>query len=235
MMTRSIVGRFLILAVLLVSLGVIAQAALIITRGPGKAVAKANAAPLAAAPASAVASAASAAPAQQAPAPATGAPAQQAVQPADIAPVRVVYPGPLGDTPVQPRKFAAAAPSVPAAPPPAAPAPAPAAQAAAPVAAAPAAPAATPAVAAVPAPAKPSPVVVASADADTQPAAEPPAGKGSVNLNSASVAALDHLGGGHIGQTIVKHRPYGSVEDLVRKRVVRRSVYEQIKNQVAAQ
>ena len=61
MMTRSIVGRFLILAVLLVSLGVIAQAALIITRGPGKAVAKANAAPLAAAPASAVASAASAA------------------------------------------------------------------------------------------------------------------------------------------------------------------------------
>ncbi len=55
------------------------------------------------------------------------------------------------------------------------------------------------------------------------------------NLNSASSTALDHLGGGHIGQSIIKHRPYHSVEDLVKKRVVRRSVFEQIKNQVAAQ
>ena len=36
MMTRSIAGRFLILAVLLVSLGVIAQAALVITKDSGK-------------------------------------------------------------------------------------------------------------------------------------------------------------------------------------------------------
>ena len=78
-------------------------------------------------------------------------------------------------------------------------------------------------------------VQVASADAGAQPAADAaPSGKG-INLNSASVDALNHLGGGHIGQSIVQHRPYRSVEDLVKKRVVRRSVYEQIKNQVAAE
>lgn len=223
-MTRSIVGRFLILAVLLVSLGVIAQAALIITKGSGKAVAKANPAPVAA-PNAVAALAAT-------PAPATPADGASAVPSADAAPIRVVYPGPLGDTPVQPRKFAAAAPATPVA----APQPAPAQPVPAAVAAAQPVPAVTPspAVAAAPAPAKPAPVVVASAEADTQPTADA-AGKGGVNLNSASVDVLNHLGGGHIGQTIVKHRPYSSVEDLVRKRVVRRSVYEQIKDQVAAQ
>jgi DNA uptake protein ComE-like DNA-binding protein len=55
-----------------------------------------------------------------------------------------------------------------------------------------------------------------------------------VNLNKASVDVLNRLGGGHIGQAIVAHRPYRSVADLVKKRVVRRSVYEQIKDQVAA-
>ena len=227
-MTRSIVGRFLILAVLLVSLGVIAQAALIITKGSGKAVAKTNAAP-AAAPA-AVAALTPAADAARGPVPvqATDA-APPAVPPAqsaaDTAPIRVVYPGPLGDAPIQPRKFTAAAPATTIAS-----QPAPGAQPA--VAAVPPAPVA----AAAPAPAKPAPVVVAAADADTQPTPEAaPAGKGGVNLNSASVDALDHIGGGHIGQSIVKHRPYGSVEDLMRKRVVRRSVYEQIKAQVAAQ
>ncbi len=227
MMTRSIVGRFLILAVLLVSLGVIAQAALIISRGSGKAAAKADVAP-APAPTAAVAAltpapAVAAPAAAVAPPAAVAGPASPAAQPApsaDAAPIRVVYPGPLGDAPVQPRKFADSAPATPAVP------------AAQPVpAAAPPAPAAAP-----PAAAKPAAVVVASAEADTQPTADAaPAGKGGVDINSASVDALNHLGGGHIGQTIVQHRPYRSVEDLVKKRVVRRSVYEQIKNQVAAQ
>ena len=60
-------------------------------------------------------------------------------------------------------------------------------------------------------------------------------GKG-VNINSASAEALNHLqGGGRIGQMIVQHRPYKSVDDLVKKRVLRRAVYDQIKNQIAAQ
>ena len=216
MMTRSIVGRFLILAVLLVSLGVIAQAALIITRGTSKAVAKAStdqsAMPVA------VAASTAAPPATP---PADAAPSQTA---SDPAPVRVVYPGPLGDTPIQAHKSAGAAPTTPAAP-----APAPVTTPVAP-------PPPPPPVeaAAVPPPAQP--VVVASADADTQAAAAPaPAGKGGIDLNSASVDVLNHLGGGHIGQSIVKHRPYSSVEDLVKKRVVRRSVYDHIKDQVAAQ
>ena len=235
MMTRSTVGRFLILAVLLVCLGVIAQAALIITRGTGKAVAKGNAAP-AAAPVALAASTLTLQPASPAPASVDAAPPQPV---ADSAPVRVVYPGPLGDTPIQAHKFAGAAPSMPLSAPSTLAAPstpvAPAAvQPTAPVALAPPV-----AAAAAPTPAQPAPVVVAAADADVQPAtaaADPaPAGRGGIDLNSASVEALNHLGGGHIGQSIVKHRPYSSVEDLVKKRVVRRSVYDQIKGQVAAQ
>ena len=239
MMTRSTVGRFLILAVLLVSLGVIAQAALIITKGTGKAVAKGNPAPVAA-PVAVAASTPSPQPAAS-PAPASADPAAPPPL-AESAPVRVVYPGPLGDSPMQAHKFGTPAPSMPpAAPSPlaapltpaAAPAPAqPVEQASAPVSPAP------PSVAAAPPPAPTAPVEVAAADADVQPApaaTDPaPTGKSGVDLNSASVEVLNHLGGGHIGQTIVAHRPYRSVEDLVKKRVVRRSVYDQIKNQLAA-
>ena len=38
-----------------------------------------------------------------------------------------------------------------------------------------------------------------------------------------------------IGLAIARHRPYRSVEDLLTKRVVRRSVYEKIRMQLAAQ
>ncbi len=59
---------------------------------------------------------------------------------------------------------------------------------------------------------------------------------GGIDLNHASVDALNRLkGAGHIGQAIVSHRPYRSVEDLVKKRVLRRGVYEQIKQQVVTQ
>ncbi|RYB07242.1 helix-hairpin-helix domain-containing protein [Lichenibacterium ramalinae] len=252
MVSRSIVGRFLILAVLLVSLGVIAQAALIISRGP-KAVAKASTGPdraMAAAQtaptksSSAQSSASQSSTSQPSLASLGTAGANAATPPmpvadaqgADAAPVRVVYPGPLGAAPVQPpHKITDAAPAVPAAAPMPAAAPVQTAVVVAPPATAPVdtapAPVAAPPVVTAPAATRATPaVVVASADADAQPA---PSGHG-VNLNSASMEELNRLGGGHIGHSIIQHRPYHSVEDLVKKRVVRRSVFEQIKNQVAA-
>lgn len=62
------------------------------------------------------------------------------------------------------------------------------------------------------------------------------AGTPSLNLNTASVDALNQIpGAGRIGRTIASHRPYRSVEDLLTKRVVRKSVYDRIKDQVAAE
>ncbi len=251
MVTRSIVGRFLILAVLIVSLGVMAQAALIMTHnGDRKAAVK------------------------------TAAAQPGASDTADGAPVRVVYPGLPVDASAQPRKAADASASPVKATPfgqPAAPIVQPLASVQASAAAAPATdiPASPPAViqpvanppvadanppiapqpvpevqAAPPAPAAApppaaAPVVVASIDPGMSLPDKPappahaadgaPSSKG-ININSASAAVLNRLrGGGRIGQTIVEHRPYRSVEDLVRKRVLRRSVYEQIKRQIAAQ
>ena len=233
MVTRSIVGRVLILAVLIVSLGVMAQAALIITHGPAK--------------------------------------KNGTVQPGDVraaadqqdtAPIRVVYPGPLGDTPAPARKIADAAPASPlASATPASPpsltsssvgaiAQASASQedfdtgeqtAATPSPVAAALPATASNVGASPAAPTTPAVEVASIDpvipntpVSSQQTAESSA-RG-VNINSASAAALDHLqGGGRIGLSIVQHRPYKSVDDLVKKRVLRRAVYDQIKNQIAAQ
>ena len=84
MVTRSIVGRVLILAVLVVSLGVIAQAALIIEHGPAKK--------------SGLVQAGS---------------ALSVADQQDTAPIRVVYPGPLGDSAAPARKIADAAPASP--------------------------------------------------------------------------------------------------------------------------
>ncbi|MEE7440002.1 hypothetical protein MOR12E_13070 [Methylobacterium oryzae] len=54
-----------------------------------------------------------------------------------------------------------------------------------------------------------------------------------LDLNTASVADLNHLrGGGAIGRAIVAKRPYTSVEQLLSKRVLTRPVYEKIKDQV---
>lgn len=61
-------------------------------------------------------------------------------------------------------------------------------------------------------------------------------GTQSLNLNTASIEALNGIpGAGHIGRMIASHRPYRSVEDLLAKRVIRKSVYDRIKDQVAAQ
>ena len=40
---------------------------------------------------------------------------------------------------------------------------------------------------------------------------------------------------GALGRAIIRHRPYRSVDDLMKKKVLRRSVFEKIKNQVKVQ
>jgi DNA uptake protein ComE-like DNA-binding protein len=55
-----------------------------------------------------------------------------------------------------------------------------------------------------------------------------------VDLNKSSIEQLNNLkGAGSLGRAIVRGRPYKTVEDLVKKRVVRRTAYERIKDQVA--
>lgn len=56
----------------------------------------------------------------------------------------------------------------------------------------------------------------------------------SVNINSATAAELDTLNGvGPVtAEKIISNRPYGSVEDLLTKKVVTSSVFEKIKGRV---
>lgn len=57
-----------------------------------------------------------------------------------------------------------------------------------------------------------------------------------VDLNRASFEQLNSLeGAGALGRAIIRHRPYRSVDDLMKKKVLRRSVFEKIKNQVKVQ
>jgi helix-hairpin-helix protein len=65
--------------------------------------------------------------------------------------------------------------------------------------------------------------------------APPPAGtsSGLVNLNTATIEQLNAIdGAGPVARAIMRGRPYASAEDLVTKRILRRSVYERIKDQV---
>lgn len=85
----------------------------------------------------------------------------------------------------------------------------------------------------------PSPAPVArTAAPETDPVAEaeenaPPAAVSLIDLNTASLAELNGLkGGGAIGRTIVQHRPYASVDQLLSKRVLNRATYQRIKDQV---
>ncbi|TNC11444.1 helix-hairpin-helix domain-containing protein [Methylobacterium terricola] len=129
-------------------------------------------------------------------------------------PVRSVYPGSRPADPPAPRQppVAEAAPApAPVPPPSAAPVPAPAPSPP---------PVFTPA-----APSAPLPQVDTTADA---PAA------GTVNLNTASLAELNGLGGGMIGKAIIAKRPYASPGELLSKRVLSRATYEKIKSQVTA-
>ncbi|WP_445501513.1 ComEA family DNA-binding protein [Microvirga sp. G4-2] len=64
-------------------------------------------------------------------------------------------------------------------------------------------------------------------------ASNPEQGAELVDLNTASFEQLNSLrNAGPLGRAIVKGRPYASVEDLVKRKVIRRSVYEKIKDQV---
>lgn len=58
---------------------------------------------------------------------------------------------------------------------------------------------------------------------------------GLIDINSASLSQLDSLPGiGPVyGQSIIDHRPYSNVEELLSKAVLRKSVYEKIKDVVS--
>lgn len=115
-----------------------------------------------------------------------------------------------------------------------APAPAPAPSAAArpepaPVPARPVDPPPPPPRAAEPPPPPPAPLDPAEAAAENAPAAA----VALLDLNTATLAELNGLkGGGAIGRTIIGHRPYTSVEQLLSKRVLNRATYQRIKDQV---
>ncbi|MFH6785233.1 helix-hairpin-helix domain-containing protein [Methylobacterium sp. MA0201] len=62
--------------------------------------------------------------------------------------------------------------------------------------------------------------------------ADAPPSTGTVDLNTASLAELNGLGGGMIGKAIIARRPYASPSELLSKRVLSRATYEKIKGQV---
>lgn len=56
-----------------------------------------------------------------------------------------------------------------------------------------------------------------------------------VNINNASAAALNQLGMGRIGKTIVSHRPYRSIEDLVDRKVLRSSDFQKLRSKITVE
>ena len=71
-----------------------------------------------------------------------------------------------------------------------------------------------------------------AATTTTSPVDQSVATTGSVDLNSASVEQLNALGAGMIGKRIIEFRPYVSVDELLARRVLKRSDYEAIKGVV---
>lgn len=63
------------------------------------------------------------------------------------------------------------------------------------------------------------------------PAEAPAVGEG-VDLNTAPLEALNALGAGMIGKTIIANRPYAAPEDLVTRRVLKRQDFETIRPRV---
>jgi outer membrane biosynthesis protein TonB len=85
---------------------------------------------------------------------------------------------------------------------------------------------------------EPAPDTALSPDQDGEPVAEGanPRAVALVDLNTGSLAELNRLrGGGNIGRAIIQRRPYSSVDQLLSKRVLSRSTYERIKDQVTVQ
>jgi len=54
-----------------------------------------------------------------------------------------------------------------------------------------------------------------------------------VDINTASAEELNRLGG-RFGRAIIAGRPYADVDELVSKRVLTRSTFSQIKDQIMA-
>ncbi|MDR7038632.1 hypothetical protein J2X36_003402 [Methylobacterium sp. BE186] len=72
--------------------------------------------------------------------------------------------------------------------------------------------------------------------ADPAPEEAAPRAVNLVDLNTGSLAELNHLrGGGAIGRAIIQKRPYASVDQLLSKRVLSRATYDRIKDQVTVQ
>ncbi len=59
-------------------------------------------------------------------------------------------------------------------------------------------------------------------------------GSGLTNINTASLSQLDSLPGiGQVyAQNIIEHRPYSSIEELLSKGVLKKTVYEKIKDKI---
>lgn len=55
---------------------------------------------------------------------------------------------------------------------------------------------------------------------------------GNVDLNTASVDQLNALGAGMIGKRIIEFRPYASPEDLISRRVLKRTDYDAIRSSI---
>ena len=60
-------------------------------------------------------------------------------------------------------------------------------------------------------------------------------GQGLVNINTASLSVLDSLPGiGQVyGQSIIDHRPYSSIEELVSKDAIKQNVFEKVKDKIS--
>ena len=56
-----------------------------------------------------------------------------------------------------------------------------------------------------------------------------------VDINTASAETLDHLPGmGRIGKTIIRHRPYKSIQELVDRRVLKSSDFQRLRSKIRA-
>lgn len=93
--------------------------------------------------------------------------------------------------------------------------------------------AATRAAAAVPAPRPVSEAALEPVENGPAPASDQANAAGRININTASVDQLNSIpGGGHIGRSIARHRPYRSLEDLVDHRVLKARDFARIKSAI---
>ena len=87
------------------------------------------------------------------------------------------------------------------------------------------------------APAPLPPTRVAYSEAAGERSAPPvPAGSPKLDLNTASIEALNSIpGAGRIGKAVARGRPYNSPEDLLEKRIVTRATFARIRGEVTVE